>query len=165
MRQFVEFVTRTTKITERETAKGFIYSFAVKIETPDNGGESLTHWLQCAIYQHERRPELLQHSGEFHFTGELRVAPPWGDRPQELRLWGWEIEPVLGSVWRVRKSRSGARNDSYGWAADKEEDSLATDGQAAKRSYTKSETPKTKSDKEPPEFPEIEDETGGYVPF
>jgi len=109
MRQITEFVTKTTPVKERKTSKGYIYTFAVAIN--DREAEGITEWLQCAIYQPERRPELLSHSGELHFTGELQVRRAYNDRPQGLQLFGFFVEPVLGRVWRVGGKRKAKEKE------------------------------------------------------
>jgi hypothetical protein len=68
--------------------------------------------MRCSIFQKERRPELLDHQGEFHIIGELQALPAWKEHPQKIGLWGFHIEPVLGRVWRVGGSRKKSKPSS-----------------------------------------------------
>jgi hypothetical protein len=138
MRQHIEIISRASSIKETRTAKGYIYSFGLPITGQSRDGEELTEWMRCSIFQKERRPDLLDHQGEFHIIGELQPLPAWGDYPQKIGLWGFYIEPVLGRVWRIAKSR--------------------------KKREEKSKPSSLPADEGQP-FPEVEDETGGGIPF
>ena len=105
MKQHIEIIGRASSIKETRTPKGYVYSFGLPIGGQSREGEQLTEWIRCSIFQRERRPELLEHRGEFHIIGELQALPAWGDYPQKIGIWGYHIEPVLGRVWRVAKSR------------------------------------------------------------
>ncbi len=105
MKQHIEFVTKIVNLKEQQTAKGFLYRFSVPITEMD-GEEQLTEWLQCAIFLKERDPRITGHTGQFHFSGELKVKKAWGSYPQGLNLFGFEIKPVLGNVYRLSKPKS-----------------------------------------------------------
>jgi len=105
MRQHIEIIGKGSRLKETRTAKGWLYSLSLPITSTDRDGQELTEWLSCSIFQKDRRPELLEHTGEFHLIGELRVQAAWNDRPQKLSLFGFHIEPVMGRVWRVAGKR------------------------------------------------------------
>jgi len=104
MKQHAEFVTKIHKITEQQTAKGWLYRFSIPL-TAMEGEQQLTEWLQCGIFLKDRDPRLVDHKGEFHFTGSLQVKKAYGNYPQGLSLFGFEITPVLGKVYRVSKPK------------------------------------------------------------
>ncbi len=102
MKQHIEFVSKIVTPKETQTAKGYLYRFSVPITEMD-GEQQITEWLQCAIFLKERDPRILQHKKEFHFTGELKLKKAYGNYPQGLSLFGFEITPVLGKVYRISK--------------------------------------------------------------
>ena len=102
MKQHIEFVSKIVNPKETQTAKGYLYRFSVPITEMD-GEQQITEWLQCAIFLKERDPRILQHKKEFHFTGELKLKKAYGNYPQGLSLFGFEITPVLGKVYRISK--------------------------------------------------------------
>ena len=104
LKQHIELVGKVIKPKEIQTAKGWIYSFSIPITEMD-GENQLTQWLNCSIFLKERDPRIVQHTGEFHIVGKLVVKKAWGDNPQSLGLFGFEITPILGKVYRVSKPK------------------------------------------------------------
>jgi|GEM_PF-5796799 len=103
MYQHTEIVAKPANMKEYATASGFIYAFAVKIESTDHRtGEELVYWLPCRIFSHERRPDILEHKGPVHLTGELRINPPSNGYPEQLMLWSFEATPI-GKGFKIVK--------------------------------------------------------------
>lgn len=104
MKQHFEAVVKVHNLKERETKSGWMYTFSVPIS--ENDGEvQITEWLMCSIFLKDKDPRIMNHSGEFHFTGQLKVKKAWGDYPQGLSLFGFEIQPVLGKVYKISKPK------------------------------------------------------------
>jgi hypothetical protein len=101
MIQRYEAISQTTKITERETERGYTYSFAIPIICDDKHDNRLKEWLQCTIFQRKRRPDVMRHRGKFRISGELRIMPAKGELPQKLYLFGFSIEPVKEKVIKL----------------------------------------------------------------
>jgi len=104
MKQHTEFVTKIQKIRETKTAKGYLYNFSVPLSKME-GEVQLTEWLQCSIFLKESDPRLIKHKGEFHFSGTLGVKAAYKDYPQGISFFGFELEPVLGNVYRIPKPK------------------------------------------------------------
>lgn len=106
LKQHFEMVGKLSKIKEIQTKTGkWMYNFSVPI-TKMVGEEQHTQWLQCTIILKERDTRLTAHKGEFHFTGSLVLKEAWGEYPETLSFLGFEIEPVLGNVYRTPKPRA-----------------------------------------------------------
>jgi hypothetical protein len=103
MIQRYEAVSRTTKITEKRTERGYTYSFAIPIMCDDKQGNKLKEWLQCTIFQRKRRPDVMKHRGKFRISGALRIMPSKEERPQKLYLFGFSIEPVKERIVKAAK--------------------------------------------------------------
>ena len=99
LKQNVELIGKAIKLKEIQTQKGWIYSFSIPITDMD-GEQQLTQWLNCSIFLKEKDQHIMQHTGEFHIVGKLVVKKAWGDYPQSLGLFGFEITPVLGKVYK-----------------------------------------------------------------
>ncbi len=104
LKQHIELVGKVIKPKEIQTTKGWIYSFSIPITEMD-GENQLTQWLNCSIFLKERDTRITQHTGEFHIVGKLVVKKAWGNNPQSLGLFGFEITPVLGKVYKVSKPK------------------------------------------------------------
>jgi len=104
LKQHIELVGKVIKPKEIKTAKGWIYSFSIPITDMD-GEQQITQWLNCSIFLKGRDPRIMQHTGEFHIVGKLVVKKAWGDNPQSLGLFGFEITPVLGKVYKQGKPK------------------------------------------------------------
>lgn len=104
MRQHIEFVAKIVNPKEQQTSKGYLYRFSVPIVDMD-GEKQITEWLQCAIFLKTQDKRILTHKNEFHFTGELKIKKKYQDYPQGLSLFGFEIEPVLGKVYKIAKPK------------------------------------------------------------
>ena len=102
MKQHCEFIVKVHNIKEKRSAKGWLYSFSIPL-TKMQEDVQLTEWLSCMIFTKERDSRIMTHQGEFHFSGSLQVKPGWNEYPQGLSLFGFQIEPVLGNVYRVVK--------------------------------------------------------------
>lgn len=113
MRQHVEFVTKIVNPTEGKTAKGFLYRFSVSISEMQEDIQ-MTEWLQCAIFLKNRDQRILSHKQEFHFTGQLKVKKAFQNYPQGLSLFGFEISPVLGNVYKISKPKAEGYNTGNG---------------------------------------------------
>ncbi len=106
LKQHFEMVGKLHKIKEIQTKTGkWMYSFSVPI-TKMVGDEQHTQWLQATVILKDKDPRLTKHNGEFHFTGSLVVKEAWKDYPESLSFLGFEIEPVLGNVYRISKPKS-----------------------------------------------------------
>ncbi len=105
MKQHVELIAKAINIKEHQTGKGWLYSFSVPISEMD-GENQITEWLQCSVFFKERDPRLVQHKGEFHITGKFTIKKAYGDYPQRLGFFGFEMVPVLGSVYRINKPKA-----------------------------------------------------------
>ncbi len=104
MKQHIELIAKAINIKEHQTAKGWLYSFSVPVSEMQ-GENQATEWLQCSVFLKERDPRLMQHKGEFHVTGKFTIKKAYGDYPQRLGLFGFEMVPVLGNVYRISKPR------------------------------------------------------------
>lgn len=103
-RNQIEVVSKIFNLKERQTAKGYMYSFSIPINgQTKEGDQELTEWLQGVIFTKER--VTLADRCEAYFTAQLEVKPPYGDRPQHLGFIGYEIKQVFGKVYRVAKPK------------------------------------------------------------
>lgn len=105
-----EYVGKIFNVKERQTAKGYMYIFSVPINGQTKDGETeLTEWMQGVIFTKERI--ALKDKGEAHFTAQLEVKPPWGDKPASIGFTGFSIEPVFGQAYRVPKPKDTRRQE------------------------------------------------------
>ena len=104
MKNQIEIVSKIVKPREIKTAKGYLYSFSVPIAEMD-GDAQLTEWLSCSIFLKEQNSLILTHKEEFHFIGKFSIKKAYKDYPQGLQLFGFEITPVFGKVYRVPKPK------------------------------------------------------------
>ena len=105
MKQHSEFVTEIQNLKEKQSTKGWLYSFSIPL-TKMQEDVQLTEWLSCIIFLKERDPRIMTHQGDFHFSGTLQVKPEWNEHPQGVSLFGFQIEPVLGNIYRVTKTKA-----------------------------------------------------------
>ena len=99
-RNQIEIVSKIFNLKERQTAKGYMYSFSVPINgQTKEGDKELTEWLQGVIFTKER--VMLADRCEALFTAHLEVKPPYQDRPQQLGFTGYEIQPVFNKVYKI----------------------------------------------------------------
>ncbi len=106
LKQHYEMVGKLHRIKEIQTKTGkWMYSFSIPI-VKMVGEEQHTQWLQATIILKERDPRLINHKGEFHFTGALVLKEAWNNYPESLSFLGFEITPVLGNVYRITKPKA-----------------------------------------------------------
>lgn len=110
-RSRLEYVGKIFGLKERETTKGYMYTFSVPVNGQSrDGDEELTEWVDGIIFTKER--VALTDRGEAHFTASLEVKPPYGDRGQRVGFVGRFIEPVFGNVYRISKPKKKKKSQS-----------------------------------------------------
>lgn len=114
-----EYVGKIFNLKERQTQKGWMYTFNVPINGQSkDSSEELTIWLDGIIFTKERT--ALSDRGEAHFTAQLQVNPPYRERPQSVGFVGRFIEPVFGNVYRVSKAKNKKPQPPEGHTIDKD---------------------------------------------
>jgi len=109
MKNQIEIVSKIVKPREIKTVKGYLYSFSVPISEMVEAVQ-ITEWLSCSIFLKEQNSLILTHQEEFHFIGKFSIKKAYRDYPQALQLFGFEITPVFGKVYRVPKQKNNSEN-------------------------------------------------------
>lgn len=109
-RNQVEYVGIILNLKERQTSKGWMYTFSIPINGQANEtAQELTEWIDTVIFTRERM--ALTDRGEAHFTAKLEVKPGYENRGPKIGLVGKFIEPVFGNVYRISKKKNRPQPD------------------------------------------------------
>lgn len=98
-RNSFEYVGKIFGVKERETTKGWMYSFSLPIDGQDKEGQDLSIWMSGVIFTKER--VTLPDRCTAHFIGKLEAKPAYKDRPASIGFIGYEVRQVFGKVYRA----------------------------------------------------------------
>jgi len=99
----VEAVTMVFNLKEKQTSKGWMYTFTFALTGETQSGQELSGYLPTLIFTRER--VAIKDRQIAHFSGELKIKPAYGDYPQTVQVVGYFLEPVFGNVYRIAKSK------------------------------------------------------------